>query len=444
MNSASDVWASTLEILKNRLTPTAIDTWFDDVEVINIEDGKMVLYCPSDFKKAVIEGRFFDAIKSALNDIFSGDFDLQILGEAELDPYLNQDVKAKSYSIMDNSNLTFEKFVVGNSNKFAHAAAMAVAATPAVAYNPLFIYGESGLGKTHLLYAICHEIRKVNPNFRIIYIKGDEFTNELIHAIQTGKNVEFRQKYRSADLFLVDDVQFIAGMVRTHEEFFHTFNTLYEEQCQIVLTCDRPPVEILRLDERLRTRFEWGLIADIQPPDIETRIAIAKKKSQQLGFILPDDVAIYIAENITANVRQLEGAVNKLLAYSDLLNDNIDIASVSRAIKDMFKEKTEFIPTVEIIIQETANYYSLTAEDLRGTGRTRNTALARSVSMYLIRKLTNLSFDDIGKEYRGKNGKGMDHSSVMSAVRKIEERLKETPDFSETIRDITGSINSKI
>jgi len=444
MNSASDVWASTLEILKNRLTPTAIDTWFDDVEVINIEDGKMVLYCPSDFKKAVIEGRFFDAIKSALNDIFSGDFDLQILGEAELDPYLNQDVKAKSYSIMDNSNLTFEKFVVGNSNKFAHAAAMAVAATPAVAYNPLFIYGESGLGKTHLLYAICHEIRKVNPNFRIIYIKGDEFTNELIHAIQTGKNVEFRQKYRSADLFLVDDVQFIAGMVRTQEEFFHTFNTLYEEQCQIVLTCDRPPVEILRLDERLRTRFEWGLIADIQPPDIETRIAIAKKKSQQLGFILPDDVAIYIAENITANVRQLEGAVNKLLAYSDLLNDNIDIASVSRAIKDMFKEKTEFIPTVEIIIQETANYYSLTAEDLRGTGRTRNTALARSVSMYLIRKLTNLSFDDIGKEYRGKNGKGMDHSSVMSAVRKIEERLKETPDFSETIRDITGSINSKI
>lgn len=444
MNSATEVWNSTLEILRRELTSTAIDTWFNDTEAVDITESALILCCPSDFKKVVVEGRFVQAIEEALREIFSGSFELEILTAEERDAYLkNRSSKSKSHTLLENDDLTFEKFVVGNSNKFAHAAAMAVADKPADTYNPLFIYGESGLGKTHLLYAISHAVKKKHPDFQIVYIKGDEFANELISAIQSGENVKFREKYRSADLFLVDDIQFIAGKVQTQEEFFHTFNTLYEAKRQIVLTSDRPPMEIMRLEDRLKSRFEWGLLADIQPPDYETRVAIVKNKSKQLRLNLPDNVAAYIADNITANVRQLEGTVKKLTAYRDLLNDNIDIDAVIRAIRDIFKEKTEYLPTPEIIIQETANFHGLTPADLKGRGRTRNTATARQISMYLIRKLTNLTLDDIGKQYDGKTGQGMDHSTVMSSIRKVEDRLKVDKEFSYTVRDIDANINSR-
>lgn len=443
MNSASDLWDSVLDILKNELTATAIDTWFSDTKAIDIDGRQLVIFCGSEFKKVVIESRFLDRITSALFDIFSGEVGLLILGEGELEPYLASKDNEKSGSFIDNSELTFERFVVGNSNKFAHAAAMAVADRPAHTYNPLFIYGESGLGKTHLLYAIRHVVINDHPDFNIVYIKGDEFTNELINAIQTGTNIEFREKYRSADLLLVDDIQFIAGRVQTQEEFFHTFNTLYESGRQIVLTSDRPPMEIMRLEDRLKTRFEWGLLADIQPPDYETRMAIINNKSKQLGLNMSPEVANYIAENITANVRQLEGTVKKLTAYRDLLNDNINLASVTRAIKDIFKEKTEYLPTPDIIIQETASFYSITPDDVKGRGRTRNTATARQISMYLIRKLTNLTLADIGTQYSGKNGKGMDHSTVLSSIRKVETSIKDSPEIGDIIRDITANINAK-
>ena len=287
---------------------------------------------------------------------------------------------------------------MGNSNKFAHAAALAVAEKPGVIYNPLFIYGNSGLGKTHLLLAIGQEIHEKDPTKKIAYLKGDEFTNQLIRAIKDGTGEEFRTKYRNVDLFLVDDIQFIAGKQQTQNEFFHTFNNIYEAGHQIVIISDRPPLEMSLLDDRLRTRFEGGLMADIQPPDLETRMAIIRNKAAQLGLLLSDEAVEYIAENITANIRQLEGVIKRLTAYKEILDDVITIDSVKRAIKDVIKIGT-YIPTPEVIIRETAKYYSLKEEDLRGQNRSKNTAMARQVSMYLMRSLTNLSLKDIGAQY---------------------------------------------
>ena len=435
MNSAADVWTKVLKILGNELTSTALTTWFDDCRAIEISDNRLVIYTPSNFKKDVIEGRFIGSVKNALRELFSGDFDVLVLGEGGLDTFAGKGGASHEPS---EEEFTFERFVVGNSNKFAHAAAKAVAEGQIKNFNPLFIYGESGLGKTHLLYAIRHAVSKKHPEYNIVYVKGDDFTNELILALQVGKNVEFREKYRGADLFLMDDIQFIAGKIQTQEEFFHTFNTLYEANRQIVFTSDRPPGEMTRLEDRLKTRFESGLLADIQPPDYETRMAIIKNKAQQLGLMLPDDVCNYIAENMTSNVRQIEGAVKKVMAYRDLMNDSITVSSVAKAIKDMFKEKTEYIPTSDLIIDETAKFYQLTSDDLKGQHRTRNTALARQISMYLIRKLTNLSLKDIGDLYEGR-----DHTTVLSSIRRIEDNIKTSASFAQTIKDITSNINAR-
>lgn len=434
MNSAADVWAKVLELLSKDLTATALATWFDDCRAIDIGDNVLVLYTPSTFKKDVIEGRFLGAVKSALREIFSGEFDVRILSDKELDSYSLQPPPGTAAA---EEEYTFENFIVGNSNKFAHAAAMAVA-NGERAFNPLFIYGDSGLGKTHLLHAIRHAVQKKFPSYKIVYVKGDDFTNELIMALQVGKNVEFREKYRSADLFLMDDIQFIAGKIQTQEEFFHTFNTLYEANRQIVFTSDRPPSEMTRLEDRLKTRFESGLLADIQPPDYETRVAIIRNKARHLGLVLPDDVCHYIAENMTSNVRQLEGAVKKIMAYRDLMNGSITVSNVAKAIKDMFKEKTEFTPSADFIIDETAKFYNLTSEDLTGQRRTRNTALARQIAMYLIRKLTNLSLKDIGDLFGGR-----DHTTVLNAIRRIEDSLKSSEQFAQTVKDITANINAR-
>ena len=314
-----------------------------------------------------------------------------------------------------------------------------MANNPAETYNPLFIYGPSGLGKTHLLYAIASVIHEKHPDYNIVYIKGDQFTNELIAALQEGRNAEFRSKYRGADLFLVDDIQFIAGKTSTQEEFFHTFNNLYESHRQIVLTADRPPNEMLRLEDRLKTRFEWGLIADIQPPDYETRMAIIKEKAMSYGMELPDDVCSYIAENITTNIRQIEGTVKKILAYKELSNMVMDVPHVSRAIKDMYKGKAETLPTPSLIIGEVCRFYSIEEETLRGTLKNKSTAEARQVAMYLIRKMTNLSLPDIGREF------GRDHSTVIHALNKVEKLLQDsTSGIQDNIRDITANVNSKL
>jgi len=434
MNSVNDIWEKIIEILSGQLTPTAISTWFSDCTPVELDDAKLVIATTSDFKRDIIQKRFSETIKNVLSDIFSCDFDLIVLTTNEITDW-REDKKAEN-SLPEMAGYTFDRFIVGNSNKFAHAAAVAVAEKPGTTYNPLFIYGNSGLGKTHLLLAIGAHIHETDVTKQIAYIKGDEFTNQLVKSIKDGTAEEFRNKYRNVDLFLVDDIQFIAGKPQTQNEFFHTFNSIYEAGHQIVITSDRPPMEMSTLDDRLRTRFEWGLMADIQPPDLETRMAITRNKAGQLGLILSDDAVEYIASNITANIRQLEGVIKRLTAYKEILDDVIDIDSVKRAIKDVIRIGIA-IPTPEAIIKESARYYGLTEEDLRGQSRSKNTAMARQVSMYLMRTLTNISLNDIGAEYSGRN-----HATVLSSIRKVEDLLSKDRKMAATVRDITSNINS--
>jgi len=437
LNSLSDVWTNVLTRLQGELSETTIHTWFDEIQVVTMEDSAFVLHCSNSFKKNTIETRFLKYVKAALKDIFSSDLEVKILDDEQLAAYhgVAPDVPG---ALCDSDTFTFETYVVGPSNKMAYAAARSVAESPAKNYNPLFIYGDSGLGKTHLLYAIAHLAKRRKPESNIVYIKGDEFTNELVRSIREGKNAEFRAKYREASLLLVDDIQFIAGKPQTQEEFFHTFNTLYEAGKQIVLTSDRPPREMTQLEDRLRTRFEWGLMVDVAPPDFETRLAIIKNKAALLGVQLPDEISDYIAENVTANVRQIEGTLNKILAYRDLLDNKVDEEAVSRAVRDMLKKSNEYVPSPTVIIDYICKYYGIDADVIRGQNRGRDIVNARQIAMYLIRRMTNLSLTDIGKEFGDR-----DHTTVLHSLDRVEKQMRTDPAFAETVKEITTNINSK-
>lgn len=439
MNSVADIWKLVLEKLQAHLSATTLSTWFDETQAVAIQNKTLLLYCPSDFKRGSIESLYMDKIKDVLRDIFSSDFEVKFLSQTEFASF-GREKEKKPASLLDSGEFTFETFVVGDSNKLAYAAARAVADAPAEHYNPLFIYGDSGLGKTHLIYAVAHAIREKNPSVKIAYVKGDDLTNELVAAIQAGpsKTAEMREKYRQADLLLVDDVQFIAGRKQTQEEFFHTFNTLYESKRQIVLTSDRPPREMSLLDDRLRTRFEWGLLVDVQPPDFETRLAIIKNKAAQWGTVIEDDIAKYIAENVTSNVRQLEGTMNKILAYRDLIGKEMDEESANRAVHDMMRKSNSYVPTAAMIISEVSRYFGFEESVVKGPSRNREAVNARQAAMYLVRRMTNLSTPDIGREFGGR-----DHTTVLHSLEQIEKKIKQDDIFAQTIREITININSK-
>jgi chromosomal replication initiator protein len=436
LNSVADVWDNVLQQLKNELSETTIKTWFDELKAVDIRDGTLYLHCSNTFKQGYIEELFMPNIKKSLRDLFSTDINVKILNDEDFTAYAGGDAAKHGFDV--EGEFTFETFVVGPSNKLAYAASVSVAEHPAQNYNPLFIYGDSGLGKTHLIYAIAHVIRKRDHNAKIAYVKGDDLTNELVEAIRAGKTSDMREKYRQAELLLVDDVQFIAGRKQTQEEFFHTFNTLYEAGKQIVLTSDRPPSEMTQLEDRLRTRFEWGLLVDVAPPDFETRLAIVKNKAALLGLELPDKISAYIAEHVTANVRQLEGTINKILAYKDLLGNDTDEETVTRAIQDMLKRSNEYIPSPNIIIDYISKFYDLDESIIRGSQRVRDAVLARQIAMYLIRSMTNLSLDDIGKEFGNR-----DHSTVLHSIDKVEKQMKKDSSFAETVKEIKTNINSK-
>ena len=436
MYSSAFVWAKILSYLEEQLTSTTVSAWFDDAEVVELTEDRLIIYTPDDFRRDVIAGRCAEHIETALKKLFESNAKLEVMGAEEYKAYK---AKGSNPDRMDfNPQFTFDSFIVGPSNRMAHSASIAVSQTPGQVYNPLFLYGPPGVGKTHLLYAIANEIRKTNPEANIVYIKGDQFTNELVDAIQSKRNIEFRSKYREADLFLIDDIQFISGREGTQEEFFHTFNTLYENHKQIVMTSDRRPSDMSTLEDRLRTRFEWGLIMDIQPPDYETRIAIIKTKCHSLGFDLPMDVCGYIAENVTNNVRQIEGTVKKIKADHDLDNMPLTLEKISAVIKDMFKSEGNPVATPNLIIKQVAKFYHLDESTIKGNQRTKEVAEARHMAILLVRRMTNLSSTEIGKEFGGR-----DHTTILSSIAKMEEELKKpNSPLNNIYRDLMATVNS--
>ena len=432
MNSVNDIWCSIMDYLSAELTSTTMNTWFSECRPIDLTDSRLVIYTPTTFKRSIIKERYASIISSKLTELFSAPFELEVLAGDELDDY---ERTVPDDSLPEVAGYTFDQFIVGNSNKFAHAAAIAVADKPGESFNPLFIYGNSGLGKTHLLLSIGQKIHEKDPSAKIVYVKGDEFMNQMVQSIKDNTQAEFRNKYRYVDLFLVDDIQFIAGKLGVQEEFFHTFNNLWEAGKQIVITSDRPPIEMVKLEDRLRTRFEGGLMADIQSPDLETRMAIIRNKASQLGMTLPDEVIEYIANEIKSNIRQIEGVVKRLTAYNSIMHETIDISMAKRAVKDVVRDGA-YIPTPDVIIEETARYYSLDPENLKSQRRDKNIAMARQVAMYLMRTHTNLSLKEIGDQF------SRNHTTVMSSLDKIEDLLDKKPEMNNTIRDISSNITT--
>lgn len=438
MNPANEIWKKALLLLGEDLTSTTLRTWFDDVTAVAMDGDTLILCSPEAFKRDIIRQRYLPNVEKALHELFSQDLPVRFVDAEEAKRWEEGSVEEDSF-LKGAGEYTFDKFVVGSSNRFAYNAAKKVSENPGKSYNPLFIYGSSGLGKTHLLYAIAHAIHQDHPAWKILYVKSETFVNELIQNLRSQERYmeEFRKKYRDVDVFLMDDVQFIAGKNSSEEELFHTFNTLHEAQKQIVFTSDRPPQELLRLEERLKTRFDWGLSADIQPPDYETRVAIIKNKAIARGVDLPQPVLQYVAENITSNVRQIEGTVSKLVAMQELLGEPINGENVIRAVRDMLSTKNEFLPSPDLIISEVSQFYQLDSESIKGKGQTKNTSSARNVAIYLIRNMTDLSLQEIGDIF------GKHYTTVINSIQRVEKLLKEDPNLGEIIRDLKSSINGK-
>ncbi len=459
MQGLDDIQNAILSILRGSYSSTVFDLWFGKLTLSSLDEATATFTIESDYKQRILDSRYHDVIAKATEDAIG--FAVEIVIESsqtedsttplpqfrtpvhsylseekkneimeELIPDIGADLESKKVF----SQYTFDNFIVGESNKFAHAASIAVAHNPASAYNPLFIYGQSGLGKTHLLYAITNEIKKNMPNARIVYKKGEEFTNELIAAIKAGATQEMREKYRGADVLLIDDVQFIAGRESTQEEFFHTFNALYEAEKQIILTSDRPPRDIKTLEERLRTRFEWGLIADIQPPSLELRTAIILNKAEVLGIKIPEDALVFLSEKLTNNIRTIEGAIKKISAVTKMTGQPITLDMCRTAVSSLIsggKSETDKIDRIFTLVRER---YGISEEDLRSKKRNDNIAKARHICIYAIRQMTDLSLKDIGKLF------SRDHATVISSIKYVEGQIESVPGAESEIHDILDAV----
>ncbi|HHY83281.1 MAG TPA: chromosomal replication initiator protein DnaA [Clostridiales bacterium] len=435
-----ELWQKTLRLIRNEITDVSFDTWIKAIEPVSIKGDQLYLCVPNDFTKSILEGRYTSLISNAVKQVASRTYYITFVLTSEADKYMDKSKKAdqeeSSINSLLNPKYTFSTFVIGNSNRFAHAASLAVAEAPAKAYNPLFIYGGVGLGKTHLMHAIGHYILSNNKKAKVLYVTSEKFTNELINSIQTNKNVEFRNRYRNVDVLLIDDIQFIAGKESTQEEFFHTFNALHEANKQIIISSDRPPKEIPTLEDRLRSRFEWGLITDIQPPDLETRIAILKKKATLESLEVDDEVLAFIAKRIESNIRELEGALTRIMAYSSLTNSTLDVDVAEEALKDIISNHKPRKITPELIQKVIADYYQLKVEDLKSKKRNRPIAYPRQVAMYLCRELTDLSLPKIGEIFGGR-----DHTTVIHACDKITSDLDSDLQVKRTINELIKRIN---
>ena len=412
------------ELLKDETTKISYETWIKNLEIQSADNNNIVLLATSTFQKDAIEARYHDLLTNTFNYITNKDCNVSIVSKEDVSTVTESNTPSldSNYGYSNstlNPKYTFESFVVGNNNRFAHAAALAVAEAPATSYNPLFIYGGVGLGKTHLMHAIGNSILKNNRSSKILYVTSEKFTNQLINAIKDNKNEQFRTKYRNIDVLLIDDIQFIAGKERIQEEFFHTFNTLHESGKQIILSSDRPPKDIQLLEDRLKSRFEWGLIADISNPDYETRLAILRKKAQLDNIIIDDEILSNIANRIDSNIRELEGTLNKLIAKSSLTNSSITMEMAEKAINDIVSQKDKVISS-DFIQETVAKYFNISSKDLKGSKRSNDIAFPRQIAMYLCRNVAQMSLPQIGKDF-GKR----DHTTVMHACNKIEKEIRD-------------------
>jgi chromosomal replication initiator protein len=414
------VWQHVLEHIRRNITEVEYHTWFERIRPLGIREGVLELAVPTSFALDWIKRHYAPLIQEALGLLGAQvpRFDLLVVPGAaqpvQVDIFQAAPQADQGKSKL-NPKYTFENFVVGPNNNLAHAAAVAVAESPGKAYNPLFIYGGVGLGKTHLMHAVGHSVAKRFPSLKIEYVSTETFTNELINAIREDRMAEFRERYRSVDLLLVDDIQFIAGKERTQEEFFHTFNALFEAHKQIILSSDRPPKDILTLEARLRSRFEWGLITDIQPPDLETRIAILKMNAEQRGLRIGEDVLEYIARQVTSNIRELEGALMRVVAYASLNGVELTRQVAAKALSDIFAPREVEVDPQEIV-RVVAEHFGLRPEDLVGGGRRKEVVLPRQMAMFLVRELTRASLPEIGQLFGGR-----DHTTVLYAIQKVQE-----------------------
>ena len=434
MDSFDEIWALVKEEIRCSVAEVAYNVWLSPLEFVSFKNDTVYLSI-SDFKKKIIVDKFSLVVNTAFENVLGFPVTVEYVVPGDLIKNEKEGEEKKSDPEYD---YTFENFITGSSNKFAHAAAINVAANPGKAYNPLFIYGHSGLGKTHLLMAIMNEIKQNNPNADIIYTSGELFTNELVYYIGNHNTYAFHEKYRKCDVLLVDDIQFIARAETTQEEFFHTFNALTSNDKQVVLTSDRPPREMMTLEERLRTRFEMGLIADIQPPTLETRMAIVKKKSDDLSLDLSDEVIKFIADNIKKNIRQLEGAVKKIKAYQDMEGSKPTLGVAKKAISDIINDNQPLPVTVENIIGEVSRTFDVTPADIRSDKRSSNISLARQVAIYIVDQVTGLSLKAIGHEFGNKH-----HSTIIYALKEIKNKLEKDIALKATVDDIIKNINEQ-
>lgn len=442
----AQIWDEALIFIEKELNKPSFETWLRSTEVVNLTQTTAYIGVPNQFAKDWMRTRYGNIIRNALKAVLNRDLEIKFtlpeevienLWEIEEVPsqkFLEKPIEEGSCSHL-NPKYTFDTFVVGNSNRFAHAASLAVAEAPAKAYNPLFVYGGVGLGKTHLMQAIGHFVFSNNSSAKIVYVSSEKFTNELINSIRDDKTVDFRNRYRNMDILLIDDIQFLAGKERTQEEFFHTFNDLHEANKQIIISSDRPPKEIPTLEDRLRSRFEWGLITDIQPPDFETRVAILRKKAQLENLQVPNDVMLYIANKIQSNIRELEGALTRVVAFASLNKNIITSELAETALKDILPINKPRPVNVKEIQHAVAEYYNIAFEDFKAKKRTRSVAFPRQIAMFLTRELTDLSLPKIGEEFGGR-----DHTTVIHAHEKISADIRDNQSLQDTINQIRKKI----
>jgi chromosomal replication initiator protein len=437
----SNSWDKILQHMERRVNPHSFQTWFRPTRQQGTENGKLLIKVPNRMFRKKLSETYGSLLEAVLTEVGMAETRVEFLcDEPEAPPPPSPLVRQSrlDFDAVDhqlNPRYTFDSFVVGNSNQFAHAASLAVAEQPSKSYNPLYLYGGVGMGKTHLMHAIGHTIKKRNPSLRLTYVSAEKFTNEVITSLRFDRMISFRDRYRNVDVLLVDDIQFIAGKERTVEEFFHTFNALYELRKQIVLSSDCPPKEISAIEERLRSRFEWGLIADIQPPDLETKIAILQKKAESERVQVPDEVAEFIARSIKSNVRELEGALTRLLAYASLTSAALNLSTAQQVLRNIIATQEKKV-TIELIQKRVGEQYGLRDADLKVRSNTKAIAFPRQVAMYLVKQLTSASLPEIGRQFGGKH-----HTTVLHSINKIDALRRTDKDLNRTINRLLDSFN---